>query len=71
MTLPSIDAPLARLRAFRARWNDDDTVDTASGLTASDLDMIIHQSAGTAGEVPVEDLTAERLAELTPPPASV
>ncbi|MDE0878068.1 MAG: hypothetical protein OSB00_05280 [Sphingomonas bacterium] len=65
MVFPSINEPLARLRKFRDAFADDATVDAASGLTAADLDMIIHQSAGTAGEVPLEDLTPERLDALS------
>jgi len=32
---------LARLRQFRATFNDDDQVDEESGLTAADLDNAI------------------------------
>lgn len=32
---------LARLRAFRSNWNDDDQIDVKSQPTAADLDTIL------------------------------
>ncbi len=66
MSIPLIDEPLDRLRAFRARFADDAVVDEVSGLTAADLDMIIHQTAGTANIIPVEEFDMEALKDFVP-----
>ena len=68
MSIPLIDEPLDRLRAFRDRFADDAVVDDVSGLTAADLDMIIHQTAGTANIIPVEEFDMEALKDFVPEP---
>jgi hypothetical protein len=71
MSIPLIDEPLNRLRAFRTGFADDAVVDDVSGLTAADLDMIIHQTAGTANIIPVEEFDTDALKDFAPiPPRS-
>ena len=68
MSIPLIDEPLDRLRAFRAGFPDDGVVDEACGLTAADLDVIIHQTAGTANIIPVEEFDLDALKDFAPIP---
>lgn len=68
MSIPLIDEPLDRIRAFRARFADDAVLDDVSGLTAADLDVIIHQTAGTANIIPVEEFDVDALKDFAPVP---
>lgn len=68
MSIPLIDESLDRLRAFRASFADDAVVDDVSRLTTADLDMIIHQTAGTANIIPVDDFDMEAPNDFMPEP---
>jgi|GEM_PF-5607632 len=38
---PDLNDALARVKAFRATWNEGDVIDEESGVTADDLDVVI------------------------------
>ncbi|WP_294390987.1 hypothetical protein [uncultured Sphingomonas sp.] len=41
-------AAIARVRRFRAAFEQDDVIDQASGLTAADVDELIRLASGAA-----------------------
>ncbi len=52
--------PLARLKAFRTSWNDDDLIDEDSGLTAADLDAVIADADRLVDVPKLEDVIEPR-----------
>lgn len=44
-----LSASLARLRAFRATWNEQDQIDARSGLVARDLDRVMWAAESGGG----------------------
>ena len=60
--MTDLASSIARLKDFRATWNDDDVIDEESGLSGADLDTIIRVADGLV-EVRQIDLNDPRAIE--------